>query len=166
MGDYTRSSQVHIDAAVHEVFQHCRNPRHLFEGWPELEVTDVVITPRGVGTKAHITGKLAKGLIVDQVEREYTEFVDDERIVTTAHGTRRLAGLSKPVTNAPVFTWLFESSEGGTTVNLVFSEDLGWLQSLFMSVSDAFGQALVAKRLKRMLAAIKTSVERQASPAV
>lgn len=62
MTDFTRSFEIVIDASVHEVFEYCRDPHHLFVGWPELEVTDVVMTPEGVGTKAHIVGRFAKGM--------------------------------------------------------------------------------------------------------
>ena len=56
MTDFTRRFDVVIDAPVHDVFEYCRDPRHLFAGWPQLEVTEVVITPDGVGTTARITG--------------------------------------------------------------------------------------------------------------
>jgi hypothetical protein len=79
MTDFTRSFDIMIDAPVHEVFEYCRDPHHLFEGWPALEVTDVVMTPEGVGTKAHIVGRFAKGMILEQIERQYTEFVPDAR---------------------------------------------------------------------------------------
>lgn len=60
---FTRSSEIVIDAAVHDVFEYCRDPRHLFEGWPfDLEVTDVKTTPEGVGTSAHIVGRSAMGM--------------------------------------------------------------------------------------------------------
>ncbi len=75
MSDFSRSYEILIDAPVHDVFDYCRDPRHLFEGWPELEVTDVIMTPEGTGTKAHIVGRFAKGMIVEQIEREYTEFI-------------------------------------------------------------------------------------------
>ena len=45
MADFTRSHHVMIDAPVHEVFEYGRDPHRLFEGWPGLEVTDVVTTP-------------------------------------------------------------------------------------------------------------------------
>lgn len=162
MTDFTRSFEIVIDAPVHEVFEYCRDPRHLFEGWPELEVTDVVMTPDGVGTKAHIVGRFIKGMMVEQIEREFTEFVPDERIVTKAHAKVRFAGRTKEVANGPIFTWLFEADDGGTKLTfVVLEEDLGWWQRLFESVSAA----VMAKTLHSVLAAIKTGVESQSSAA-
>lgn len=162
MTDFTRSFEIVIDAPVHEVFEYCRDPRHLFEGWPELEVTDVVMTPEGVGTKAHIVGRFAKGMIVEQIEREFTELVPDERIVSKAHAKMRFAGRTKEVANGPIFTWLFEATDGGTKLTfVVLEEDLGWWQNLVESVSAV----AMGKKLHGMLAAIKTSVESQASSA-
>lgn len=84
MADFTRRYEILIDAPVHEVFEYCRDPRHLFEGWPGLKVTEVVAAPEGVGTKFHVEATFAK-VIVEQVDRELTEFVPDERIVSKAH---------------------------------------------------------------------------------
>lgn len=161
MTDFTRSFDLMIDAPVHEVFDYCRDPRHLFEGWPKLEVTDVAITPEGVGTTAHIVGRFAKGMILEQVEREYTEVVPDARIVTKAHGMMRVAGRTKEVANPAIFTWLFEPEDGGTKLTFVVLEkDLGWWQSKLESVSAL----AMSKSINSMLAAIKTGIEDQASP--
>jgi uncharacterized protein YndB with AHSA1/START domain len=162
MTDFTRSYEVIIDASLHDVFEYCRDPRHLFEGWPELEVTDVVMTPGGVGTKAHIVGRFLKGMLVEQIEREFTEVEVDERIVTRAHAKVRFAGRTTEVENGPVFTWRFEGVDGGTKVTLVVLEEhLGWFQTLLENVSAA----LMANKLHSLLAALKTGAESQASSA-
>lgn len=156
MPDFTRNYETFIAAPVHDVFEYCRDPRHLFAGWPELEVTDVVMTPEGVGTKAHIVGRFFKGMMVEQIEREFTEFVPEERIVTRAHATVRFAGRNKEVANGPVFTWLFEDRDGGTELTLVvLEEDLSRWQGPLESVSAA----VMAKKLNGMLAAVKAGVE-------
>ena len=162
MTDFTRSYDITIDAPVHEVFEYCRNPHHLFEGWTGLEVTDVEMTPEGVGTTARIVAKFAKGMMVEQVEREYTEFVPDERIVSKAHVKVRFAGLTKETANGPVITWLFDSEDGGTKLTLVvLEEDLAWWQSMVESASAL----VMSKNMNSVLAAIKTGVESQASSA-
>lgn len=162
MRDFTRSFEIVVDAPVHDVFAYCRDPRHLFEGWPELEVTDVAMTPEGVGTTAHILGRFAKGMMVEQIEREYTEFVPDERIVSKAHAKVRFAGMTKEVANGPIFTWLFEEEDQGTKLTfVVLEEDLSWWQNLLESVSAV----AMAKKMHGMLAAIKTGVEGEASSA-
>ena len=158
MADFSRNYDIEIDASVHELFEYCRDPRHLFEGWPELQVTDVAMTPEGVGTKAHIVGRFLKGMMVEQIEREYTEFVPDERIVSRAHAKVRFAGRTKEVANGPIFTWLFESADGGTKLTfVVLEEDLGWWQTLVESVSAV----VMAKKMHGMLATIKAGVERR-----
>lgn len=144
------------------MFEYCRDPRHLFEGWPELEVTHVDPTPEGVGTKAHIVGRFAKGMMVEQIEREYTEFVPEQRIVSKAHAKVRFVGRTKEVAHGPVFSWLFEAADGDTKLTfVVLEEDLRWWQRLLESV-DA---ALMAKKMHGMLAAIKTGVESRGSSA-
>lgn len=159
MTDFTRSYDVVINAPVPDVFAYCRDPRHLFEGWPELEVTSVVMTPEGVGTKAHITGRFLGGTIVEQVEREYTEFVPDHLIVSRARATVRVAGWTKDVTTSPVFTWRFEAQGAGTRLTIgVLEKDLGpWLNLL----RETVGGAVMARKMRAMLAAIKTGVEVQ-----
>ena len=160
MTDLTRTFETVIDAPVHDVFECCRDPHHLFAGWPELEVTDVAMTPEGVGTTAHIVGRFAKGMMVEQIEREFTEFVPDERIVSEAHARVRFAGRTKDVAHGPVFTWLFKPDDGGTALTfVVLEEHLGWWQNLLESVSAA----VMAKKMHGMLAAIKTGVEGRAS---
>lgn len=160
MTDFTRSHEIVVDAPVHVVFEYCLDPRHLFEGWPALEVTDVVMTPEGVGTTAHIVGRFALGMVVEQIDREYAEVVPDERIVTRAHAKICFAGRTKEVAEGPVFEWLFEAENGGTKLTFVVLEkDLGWWQNLVESVS-----AVVMDRTVRgMLAAIKAGAESLAS---
>lgn len=162
MTDFTRNYDTVIDAPVHEVFEYCRDPRHLFQGWPELEVTDVITTPEGVGTRAHIMGRFAKGLMVEQIEREFTEFVPDERIVSTAHAKVRFAGRTHEVAQGPIFSWLFEASDGGTKLTfIVLEKDLPWWEGVLESVSAL----VMSKNMHGMLAAIKAGVERHGSPA-
>jgi hypothetical protein len=97
-------------------------------------------------------------MMVERIEREYTEFVPDERIVTKAHAMVRFAGRNKEVANGPIFTWLFEDRDDGTELTLVvLEEDLSRWQSLLESVSAA----LLAKKLSSMLAAVKAGVEIQ-----
>lgn len=162
MTDLTRNYEIVIDASVHDVFDYCRDPRNLFEGWPELEVTDVVTAPQGVGTTAHIVGRFVRGLMVEEIEREFTEFVPDARIVSRAHATVHFAGRTREVANGPVFSWLFSPEGKGTKLTLiVLEEDLSWLQHLVESVSAL----VMARTMDSMLAAIKTGVEQQASTA-
>jgi len=156
MTDFTRSFEVVIDAPVGQVFAYCRDPRHLFAGWPQLEVADVVLTPDGVGTKAQITGRFLNGMIVEEIEREYTEVISDQRIVSRAHAKVRFAGRTKEVADGPVFTWLFAAEGAGTKLTFVVLEtDLNWWEGLLESVSAA----VMANTMRSMLSAIKAGVE-------
>lgn len=162
MVDFTRRYETTVDAPVHEVFESCRDPRHVFEGWPELQVTDVVMTPDGVGTTAHIVAKFVKGIVVEQIEREYTAVVPDQQIVSTAHATVRFAGRTKDVANAPIFTLLFEAEDGGTKLTLVLlEENLSRLANLYESVSGG----AIEKDMRSMLAGIKVGAESHTSSA-
>lgn len=163
MTDFPRSFETVIDAPVHVVFEYCLDPRHLFQGWPALEVTEVVMTPEGVGTTAHIVGRFALGMIVEQIDREYAEVVPDERIVTRAHAKMRFAGRTKEVAEGPIFEWLFEAEGAGTKLTFVVLEkDLAWWEELVESVSAV----MMAKTMRGMLAAIKAGVESRASTGV
>ncbi len=163
MSDFSRSYEILIDAPVHDVFDYCRDPRHLFEGWPELEVTDVIMTPEGTGTKAHIVGRFAKGMIVEQIEREYTEFIPDQRIVSKAHARVRFAGRTRDVATNPIFTWQFDPQGGDTKLTFgVVEKDLGWFLN---TLRETVAAAMMAKKMNGTLAAIKTSVERQSPSA-
>ena len=160
--DFPRSFEIWIDASVHDVFEYCRDPRHLFEGWPELEVTDVAMTPEGVGTQAHIVGRFVKGMVIEQIDREYTEFVPDERIVSKAHAQVRFAGRTRDVAHGPMFTWLFEPDGAKTKLTfVVLEEDLSWWQQVLESV-DA---VLMGRKMHGMLATIKSGVESHRSSA-
>jgi uncharacterized protein YndB with AHSA1/START domain len=162
MSDFTRSFDIQVNAPVHAVFEYCRDPRHLFEGWPELEVTEVVTTPLGVGTRAHIVGRFLGGMMVEQIEREFTEVAPDERIVSRAHAKVRFVGRTTDVPRGPVFTWLFEPEGAGTKLTFVaLEEDLGWWQRAMESVSAV----VMTKKMHRMLEAIKTGVEQGGSAA-
>jgi hypothetical protein len=101
-------------------------------------------------------------MVVEQIEREYSEFVPDQRIVSKAHAKVRFAGRTREVANGPIFTWLFQAARGGTKLTfVVLEEDLRWWQRLVESV-DA---VLLAKKMHGMLAAIKTGAESRRSSA-
>lgn len=158
MTDFTRTYDITINAPVHTVFEYCRDPRHLFGGWPALEVIDVTTTPDG--TTAYITGKWAKGLLTEEVVREFVEVVPDERIVSTAHAKMHIFGLTKEVSEGPIFTWLFAEVDGGTKLSMIIREkNLSALQRMSESVSAL----AMAKTLHSVMADIKAGAEKQAA---
>ncbi len=162
MTDFTRTYEITINSPVHTVFDYCRDPRHLFQGWPGLEVTEAAMTPDGVGTTARIEGRFLKGLVTEDVHREFVEVVPDKRIVSKAHVKMRMVGRSTETDDGPVLTWLFDPEDGRTKLSfVVLEEDLAVWQRLSESLS-----ALVdAKSVRSMLAAIKAGVENEAGPA-
>lgn len=120
------------------------------------------MTPSGVGTTAHIVARFLGGMMVEQIEREFTEVTPDERIVSRAHGRVRFVGRTKDVPNGPVFTWLFEPDDAGTKLTfVVLEEDLGWWQRVMESITAV---AMTAT-MNRMLQTVKTGAERRASSA-
>ena len=56
---------------------------------------------------------------------------------------------------------LFEAANGGTKLTFAYEEDLAWWQRMVAPVSAL----AMAKNFRSMLAAIKTGIESQASPA-
>jgi uncharacterized protein YndB with AHSA1/START domain len=162
MTDFTRTYAIIINAPVHAVFEYCRDPRHLFQGWPGIEVTEVTMTLDGVGTTAHIEGRFFKGLVTEDVLREFVEVVPDERIVSRAHVKMRMFGRSAETDNGPVITWLFDPEDGGTKLSFVIlEEDL----ALWQRLSESVSAVVDAKSVRSMLAAIKAGAESEAAPA-
>jgi uncharacterized protein YndB with AHSA1/START domain len=159
MTDFTRSFTVFINAPVHTVFEYCRDPRRIFAGDPRVEVSDVTLTPAGVGTTAHIVGK---GVVTEDVKNEYVEFVADQRIVFKSHPKVTLAGMTKEVTHGPTWTWTFAPEHGGTTLTVVFlEEDAAWWQRTF----DVVTERSWSKQVRGWLDGIKEATEEEAAPA-
>lgn len=99
MAKLTRS--IVIDAPVGTVFEFALDPRNLWT-FEDVALTDVAITPDGVGTTArmftHFLGFHMEGGV------EYTEVVLGQRIVAKVHffGEK------------PTWTFTFEPTDGGT----------------------------------------------------
>jgi hypothetical protein len=100
--EYERTYTVSIDAPVHVVFEHCRDPRHLFAGHPKITVEDATVTPEGFGTVAHVRNQTMP--VTEYVTHEFTEFVPDERIGIPTHLkmlNRELGGVGGAVGAVP-----------------------------------------------------------------
>jgi len=95
---------------------------------------------------------------VEEVEREFTEFVPDELIVSKAHGKVGFVGRMTREADLPAFTWLFEGDGDATTLTMIVQEvDLNWLEDLV----DYVTAGVLSKNMDAMLAAIKEGVESQ-----
>ena len=84
--DFGNSFEVVINAPAHTVVEYCRDPRRIYAGDRKLEVSDVTLTPEGVGTTARV---VTKGVVTEEVTIEYVEFVPNRN----AHGQEEVAEL-------------------------------------------------------------------------
>jgi hypothetical protein len=156
MTDFTRSFEIRIAAPVHTVSEDCRDPRRIFVGDPKVDVSDVTLTPEGVGTTAHIVGR---GLVTEDVRYECVEFVPDQRIVFKAHPTVTLAGRTKEITHGPSWIWAFVPEANGTRLTLTFlEEDAAWWQRAF----DVMTEKGWSGQIRAWLAGIKAGAEKEA----
>jgi hypothetical protein len=157
MTDFTRSFDIVIDAPVHTVSEYCRDPRRIYSGDPKVEVSDVTLTPEGVGTTAHI---VSSGLVTEEAGYECVEFVPDQRIVFKAHPTVTIAGMTREVTHGPSWIWTFVPEASGTRLTLVFlEEDAAWWQRAF----DVVTERSWSRQIRDWLARIKAGAEEEAA---
>jgi len=104
---------VHIDAPVEKVFDYVKDPHHFFEAFDEewrrhMALTEVNLTPDGVGSTVRIMGRMFLLFHMEWVlTRE--EYVPNERIVDRASA-------------GGVWTYTFEPDATGTTLSMAF----GW----------------------------------------
>ena len=153
MTDFSRTYAVSIDAPVHAVFEYCRDPRRILAGDPKVVVSDVSLTPEGVGTTWHI---VAEGVVTEETTTEYVEFVPAERIVWKSHPTVSVAGMTKEITHGPTWTWTFAPEDGGTRLVVEFLEaGAPWWQRAF----DVVTEKSWSKEIRDWLAAIKAGTE-------
>jgi uncharacterized protein YndB with AHSA1/START domain len=104
----THKRTVHIDAAVQTVFDYVKDPRHFLNAMPGSDpthsaITDVTLTPEGVGTTYGWKGGMFGFHIHGVMTRE--EYVPNERIVDRS-------------STGPVWTFTFEPDPTGTTLSL------------------------------------------------
>jgi hypothetical protein len=153
MTDVTRSFEIFVHAPVHTVFEYCRDPRRVVAADPKLTVSDVVLTPAGLGSTAHL---VAKGVVTDDALIEFIEFVPDQRIVWKSHPKVSVAGMAKEITHGPTWTWTFAAEGGGTRLTLVFrEEDPPWWQRAF----DVVTERTWSQQIRGWLAGLKAGAE-------
>ena len=140
MANYRLRLGISIEAPVEKVFAFLRDPVNAWAGYPKAEITDVKVTPEGIGTTNRF--RIAYLGITEKGTHEYTEFIPNRRI-----GVKSLLG--------PFFGWTLEPEEGGTTGLTLVVEEEGNLAYVINS--------LLEKRMRRgfetMLATIKATVE-------
>jgi carbon monoxide dehydrogenase subunit G len=139
MANYRLRLGISIEAPAETVFAFLENPVNAWAGYPKAEITDVTVTPEGIGTTNRF--RVAYLGIREKGTHEYTEFIPNRRI-----GVQSSLG--------PFFGWTVEPEAAGTRLTLDVEED-GKLAYVINS--------LLEKRMRRgfetMLATIKASVE-------
>ncbi|MFZ0529223.1 MAG: methyltransferase domain-containing protein, partial [Propionicimonas sp.] len=94
--EFTRT--ITVDAPVEKVFAITRDPELWMGAFPgRIEISDVKVTPEGVGTTFRFTEKTFG--MTSTGTHEYLEYVPDRRLVTKS-------------SRGPVFTWTFERVDG------------------------------------------------------
>jgi uncharacterized protein YndB with AHSA1/START domain len=147
-----------MDAPVHSVFEYCLDPRRIYTGDP-MNVADATLIPGGVGTTAHLTGKMF--VFVEEVAIEYVEVVRDHRIVFQAYPTMTAAGLRHRISVAThTLTWTFTPEDGGTRLAVVVVEQNPprWQRVLDRLTAKGF-----SKQARERLARIKASLEEEST---
>jgi hypothetical protein len=117
-----------IDAPVHAIFEYCRDPRQIYAGDPNRTVTEVSVSPEGVGTTARVLERVGFFVTWD-IALEYVEVSQDERLVFDARPRLTVRGLGRPLLSPAVhsWTWTFDPEDGGTRLNLLVVErDPAW----------------------------------------
>ena len=134
----TRS--VLIAAPVEEVFTYLRDPEW-FADYPGTEVSDIHVTPEGVGTSVRWTDHLL-GIPVS-VTHTFTEVVPNQRIVSTS-------------SNGFHLTWTLGPEDGGTRLTVAEeATPANWAAAAV----DELILKLAEKDLDPWLATIKEAVE-------
>ena len=136
-----------IGAPVDKVFDFARDIQKLWTIQGDVGVSDVKLTPDGVGTTAH-----AKWVVLGfhlEGDLEYTEFVPNERICVKS-------------STGPVFTFTFVPVNGGTVVTAACE----WHMKVPVvgAAADAAMKKWTEKDLDEWLGAVKTVLEGGSPP--
>lgn len=140
---------VHIDAAVDEVFDYVKDPRHFFESFNErdkshTELTDVKLTPEGVGST--YSWKSSVFFLHPSGVSTREEYIPDHRIVDRS-------------STGPVWTFAVEPDSTGTALSLSYE------YSTKVPLMDKIVDRVVwngDRGLEAMLRNMKTKIETEA----
>ena len=147
----TFSWTVTINAPVEQVFSYMQEPEHIFRaqggGDPRIEITDIEMTPEGVGT----TGRnvftlpgLSRLGISGSVINEITEVVPNRRIVVKISPS-----MGRMFKFDGTWTWTFDPGNGGTKLIVDYAEWANWPVYVFDRLTEkrqtrGFAEALAA----------------------
>lgn len=158
MTDLVNRFTAFIDAPVHAVFEYCGDPRKIYAGDPIRTVTEVSVTPEGVGTTARVLERV-NFFVTWDIALEYVEVSQDERLVFDARPKLRIRGLGRPLLSPAVhsWTWTFDPEDGGTRLNLLVVErDPAWWDGAATLLEARVFSREVSSRLSRIKAAVET----------
>ncbi len=142
---------VTVNAPVEQVFSYMREPENLFRaqggGDPHVEVTDLKVTPEGVGTTGRnvfpLPGLRRLG-ITGQVANEITEIVPGRRIAVKISPS-----MGRMFRFDGTWTWTFEPENGRTKLIVDYAEWANWPVYVFDRLTEklqerGFGEAVAA----------------------
>ena len=146
-----------INAPVEQVFSYLRDPDNLFHGLaggnPDLEFSDVKVTPEGGGTTArgevHLPGLKHLGP-TGKVSIEITAVVPNRRIVVKSFMSK-----GRMFKFDGTWTWTFESGNGRTKLIVDYAEWANWL----VYALDRLTEKLQSKEMNAYFADLKTTLE-------
>jgi uncharacterized protein YndB with AHSA1/START domain len=142
---------VTINAPVEQAFSYMRDPENTFRalggGDPHVEVSDIKVTPEGVGTTGRNVFPLP-GLkrfgITGNVTNEIIEITPSRRIVV-----RTSPSMGRMFKFDGTWTWTFEPENGGTKLIVDYAEWANWLVYVFDRLTEklqtrGFAEAVAA----------------------
>lgn len=147
---------VTINAPVEQVFSYLRDPENMWhdvEHDPGVELSNVKVTPDGVGTTIQVAFPLP-GLkhlgITGKVTNETIELVPNRRIVV-----KTTPSMGRMFKFDGTWTWTFEPDNGGTKLIVEYAELANWPVYAF----DRLTEKRQDRETNVWLAAIKTALE-------
>ncbi len=148
---------VTINVPVDQVFSYLRDPDNLSHamagGNPDVEISDVKVTPEGVGTtwQAEVRPPGLKHLgMTARMMSEITEVVPSRRIaLKSSMPTGRMFKFDG------TWTWTFEPGNGGTKLTVAYEELANWAVYVF----DRLTEKQQNREMNAYFADLKTTLE-------
>ena len=142
---------VSINAPVEQVFSYMREPENMFRaeggGDPHVEISDIKVTPEGVGTTGRnvfpLPGLKRLG-ITGSVTNEIIEIAPNRRIVV-----KTSPSIGRMFKFDGAWTWTVEPENGGTKLIVDYTEWANWLVYVFDRLTEklqtrGFAEAVAA----------------------
>ena len=151
MPELAFSWTVTVNAPVEQVFSYLRDPENIFRaqggGDPRIEISDIKVTPEGVGTTGRnvfpLPGLKRLGITANVIN-EIIEVVPNQRIVVKISPS-----MGRMFRFDGTWTWTFEPENGGTKLIVDYAERANWPVYVFDRLTEklqtrGFAAALAA----------------------